>query len=335
MHCDRLIDIHTGSFHRTNLTQLRSDLGKESVMEFSKMFHDVTVLDGAGTGGTLRRAAVEAGIPAVTLEAGEPLRLQLKEVEQSVNGVRAVMHHLNMIHDKPVRAPKQTVFYKSLWLRADQSGVLLSEVKLGEKVKTGDILGTVTDPITNRSSVIRSSVDGQVIGMAVNQMVMPGFAAYHVGITTDEKQVAAEKVADSVVAEALEPVAETMKEAAREAAQSAAQQSDDPNAVSAAAREAVKEAAREAPRLLEKAETQAKPKAKPAKGSKAGKEQRASPGTQPEAASPSKEGGTPEIPPAKPVKPSTGGQTDAEPAAPSPGTKASPVHPPEPEDHPD
>lgn len=267
MHCDRLIDIHTGSFHRTNLTQLRSDLGKESVMQFSKMFHDVTVLDGAGTAGTLRRAAVEAGIPAVTLEAGEPLRLQLTEVEQSVNGVRAVMHHLGMINDKPARAPKQVVFYKSVWLRASQSGVLLSEAKLGERVKKGDILGTVTDPITNRSSVIRSTVEGQVIGMAVNQMVMPGFAAYHVGIATDEKQVAAEKVADSVVAEALEPVAETMKEVAREAAQSAAQQSDDPNAVSEAARKAVKEAARNAPTLMEKAE-QSKP-ATPADGAEA------------------------------------------------------------------
>lgn len=250
-HCDRLIDIHTGSFHRTNLTQLRSDLGKESVRQFSKMFHDVTVLDGAGAEGTLRRAAVDAGIPAVTLEAGEPLRMQLKEVKQSVNGIKAVMHHMNMIDNKPARAPKQKVFYKSLWLRAEQSGVFLSESKLGESVKKGDILGTVTDPITNRSSVIRSTVDGQIIGMALNQMVMPGFAAYHVGIAADEKQVTAEKVADSVVAEALEPVAENMKEAAREAAQSAAQRSDDPKTVSDAAREAVKEAAKDAGRLLE------------------------------------------------------------------------------------
>lgn len=337
MHCDRLIDIHTGSFHRTNLTQLRSDLGKESVMQFSKMFHDVTVLDGAGTSGTLRRAAVEAGIPAVTLEAGEPLRLQLKEVDQSVNGVRAVMHHLDMIHDKPVRAPKQTVFYKSLWLRADQSGVLLSEVKLGQKVKAGDILGTVTDPITNRSSVIRSSVDGQVIGMAVNQMVMPGFAGYHVGITTDEKQMAAEKVADSVVAEALEPVAENMKEAAREAAQSAAQQSDDPNAVSAAAREAVKEAAREAPRLLEEAETQTKPEPKPAKSNRAGKEQPGASRVEPE--TPPTEGrGTPEaapVKPAEPMEPATEPQTETEPDIPAPSDKAAPAQPPEPDDHPD
>lgn len=250
-HCDRLIDIHTGSFHRTNLTQLRGNLGKESVMQFSKMFHDVTVLDGAGAPGTLRRAAVDAGIPAVTLEAGEPLRLQLKEVKQSVNGIKAVMYHMNMIDQKPSRAPKQNVFYKSTWLRADQSGVFLTEAKLGQNVKKGDILGTVTDPITNRSSVIRTNVDGQIIGLALNQMVMPGFAAYHVGIAADEKKVAADKVADSVVAEALEPVAENMKEVAREAAQTAAKTSNDPAEVSAAARKAVQDAARNASQLVD------------------------------------------------------------------------------------
>jgi predicted deacylase len=261
-HCDRLIDIHTGSFHRTNLTQLRGNLGKESVMQFSKMFHDVTVLDGAGAPGTLRRAAVDAGIPAVTLEAGEPLRLQLKEVIQSVNGIKAVMYHMNMIGTKPSRAPKQNVFYKSTWLRADQSGVFLTEAKLGQNVKKGDILGSVTDPITNRSSVIRSNVDGQIIGLALNQMVMPGFAAYHVGIAADEKKVAADKVADSVVAEALEPVAENMKEVAREAAQTAAKTSNDPAKVSAAARKAVKDAARNASQLVDQPKSD-KPKAEP------------------------------------------------------------------------
>ena len=250
-HCDRLIDIHTGSFHRTNLTQLRGNLGKESVAQFSRMFHDVTVIDGAGAPGTLRRASVDAGIPAVILEAGEPLRLQLKEVKQSVNGIKAVMHHLNMIDDKPQRAPKQNVFYKSTWLRADQSGVFLSEAKLGQNVKKGDILGSVTDPITNRSSVIRSSVDGQIIGLALNQMVMPGFAAYHVGIAADVKKVAADKVADSVVAEALEPVAENMKEVAREAAQKAAKTSNDPKAVDAAVRKAIKDNAKNTSQLVD------------------------------------------------------------------------------------
>lgn len=250
-HCDRLIDIHTGSFHRTNLTQLRSDLGNEQVKEFSRMFHDVMVLDGGGARGTLRRAAVDAGIPAVTLEAGEPLRLQLKEVNQSVAGIQTVMRHLGMTDEAPGKRPDQTVFYKSTWLRSSQSGVFLTEAKLGQKVKKGDILGTVTDPITNRSTVIRSTVDGKIIGMALNQMVMPGFAAYHIGIATDEKKATAEKVADSVVAEALEPVAEGLKEAAREAAQSAAEKSDNPEDVTAAVREAVKAAAKDTPKIVE------------------------------------------------------------------------------------
>jgi len=215
------------------------------------MFHDVTVLDGGGAPGTLRRAAVDAGIPAVTLEAGEPLRLQLKEVKQSVNGIKAVMHHLKMIDQKPLRAPKQNVFYKSTWLRADQSGVFLTEAKLGHTVKKGDILGSVTDPITNRSSVIRSNVDGQIIGLALNQMVMPGFAAYHVGIAANVKEVTADKVADSVVAEALEPVAENMKEVAREAAQKAAKTSNDPATVDAAVRKAIKDNAKNASQLVD------------------------------------------------------------------------------------
>ena len=63
-------------------------------------------------------------------------------------------------------------------------------MKLGEKIKNGDVLGTVTDPITNQPSEIVSPYAGRILGMAVNQVVMPGFAAYHVGIEAPEKSLA-------------------------------------------------------------------------------------------------------------------------------------------------
>ena len=44
------------------------------------------------------------------------------------------------------------------------------------------MLGTVTDPITNMTSEIRASRDGRILGMALPQFVMPGFAAYRIGI---------------------------------------------------------------------------------------------------------------------------------------------------------
>ena len=50
----------------------------------------------------------------------------------------------------------------------------------------GEVLGTVTDPITNARSEIVSPYRGRILGMALDQVVLPGFAAYHIGIQTPE-----------------------------------------------------------------------------------------------------------------------------------------------------
>jgi hypothetical protein len=49
-------------------------------------------------------------------------------------------------------------------------------------VQIGDPLGTVTDPITNERSTVIAPFRGRIIGMAVPQVVIPGFAAFHIGI---------------------------------------------------------------------------------------------------------------------------------------------------------
>lgn len=212
--CDYLIDLHTGSFHRTNLPQLRADILNPAVAAFSKTFGDIAVLHSTGSLGTLRRAAADAGIPAVTIEAGEPLRLQPEEVAAGVSAVRQSMIELGFLPAGEPRSFSQPVFYKSEWLRANRGGILLGSTNLGAHVEPGDQLGTVFDPITNHATAIISRVKGRVLGMALNQMVMPGFAAFHIGIEADdenaEAELKAERAADDVVA----PVREAAKQAA-------------------------------------------------------------------------------------------------------------------------
>ena len=240
-HCNALIDIHTGSFHRTNLPQLRADLSTPAVAKLSQLFDNFVVLHSLGAVGTLRRAAVKAGIPTVTLEAGEPLYLQPEEVAQGVRGVLSALHGFGLMGKASKVASEQKVFYESTWLRADQGGVLFSEVRVGDAVKQGDILGSVTDPITNRSSVIRANASGTIIGMALNQMVMPGFAAYHLGLAK-AAGAALQQTAEGAANEALEPVRKAVEEVAKEAAESASESGDSPQAVSEAARRAAVEA---------------------------------------------------------------------------------------------
>ncbi|MCB1606533.1 MAG: hypothetical protein KDI71_06115, partial [Xanthomonadales bacterium] len=86
----------------------------------------------------------------------------------------------------------QPVFYDSKWIRAGAGGLFFSNVSLGDEVRAGQRLGRVIDPISNQSLEIVSPVRGKVLGMALNQVVMPGFAAFHVGVATSEKQAVEE-----------------------------------------------------------------------------------------------------------------------------------------------
>ncbi|MEY4589957.1 MAG: hypothetical protein RL497_2033 [Pseudomonadota bacterium] len=181
--CQYLIDIHTGSMARTNLPQLRADLAKPKVVELANLLGDIAVLQNKGAKGSLRRAAVDKGIAAVTLEAGEPYTFQETAINKSLAAIKTLLNQLKM-HPYPDISGANTPphFYTSQWLRAKAGGMLFSRASLGQAVKAGDLLGTITDPITNQSSPIHSPKDAVVLGMALNQVMHPGFAAYHLGI---------------------------------------------------------------------------------------------------------------------------------------------------------
>ncbi|MBC7184736.1 MAG: succinylglutamate desuccinylase/aspartoacylase family protein [Marinobacter sp.] len=180
-HCNMLVDIHTGSLKRTNLPQLRADMNNPEVAEFTRGFDRMAVVHSTGSPGMLRTAAVAEGIRTVTLEAGESHRIQQHQISAGVNSLTSLMERQGMISRMFVWGDPEPVYYDSDWIRADHGGILFSEIELGAKVSEGEILGYVSDPITNAQHPIRATSNGRVIGMAVDQVVMAGFAAYHIG----------------------------------------------------------------------------------------------------------------------------------------------------------
>ncbi len=187
--CDALVDLHTGSFERTNLPQIRADLRNPDAVTLTAGFGSMVILHSTPTVGTLRYAATQAGIPAVTLEAGGPSQLELNEVKAGVKGIQTLINTLGMVKKIRLWGDPEPVYYRSSWVRANNGGILLADVSLGSTVRKGDLLGTITDPMSNARSELRSPYSGRIIGMARNQVVMPGFAAFHVGIQTDEPPI--------------------------------------------------------------------------------------------------------------------------------------------------
>ena len=190
LNCDMLVDIHTGSLKRTNLPQLRADMDDARVAELTKGFDSMVVVHSSGSSGMLRTAATEAGIPTVTMEVGESMRIQEEHIGAGVNSMMSLMEKQGMTARLFQWGDPEPVYYQSHWIRANQGGILFSDVELGAYVTEGTILGTVSDPITNEQSHIRADADGRVIGMAVDQVVMAGFAAYHLGSRTETEEQA-------------------------------------------------------------------------------------------------------------------------------------------------
>jgi len=126
-------------------------------------------------------------------------------VDYGVKALQTLLDSLGMKESSRFWSAPQPVFYESQWVRASQGGILLSNVKLGEKVKKGQVLGTVIDPESNTGSAVLSPFKRRIPGMAVNKVVQTGYAAYHVGV-----EKAAEKVEQE--AEAAESQADKSEE---------------------------------------------------------------------------------------------------------------------------
>ena len=205
--CDYLVDLHTGSQKRINQPQLRADLDKSEVVAFAKHFGGMTVLHSPPGDGMLRAAAVEEVIVAVTMEAGGPNRLEEEAVDYGVQALETLLENLDMRKASRFWGAPQPVFFESEWIRAGQGGILLSDVALNDQVRKGEILGTVTDPISNTGSAIIAPYDGRVLGMAVNQVVHAGFAAYRIGEekSAEEVEAKAEQADQTLDDDGVEP----------------------------------------------------------------------------------------------------------------------------------
>jgi predicted deacylase len=178
--CNAVVDVHSGSFHRTNLPQVRGDLRKPEVLRLAKTFGSQLAIHNEGRAGTLRRAATDAGIPAIAYEAGEPMRFQEDAIDRGVRGVQQLLVGLDMLPPTGAATPAPAIYFRSRWVRSDEGGILSARARLGDVVQRNQVLGTVFDPISNQKSKIRAPEQGRVIGVALDQLVMPGYAAFHI-----------------------------------------------------------------------------------------------------------------------------------------------------------
>lgn len=183
-HATHIIDLHTGAIHRTNLPQIRAQLGDagEETRRMADAFGAPVILNAELREGSLRHYAQTRGTPVLTYEAGEALRFDEWAITAGVRGVLRVMRRLDMLTGEQRRRkpPAAEVANGSSWARAPIDGILRPKVRLGARVAKGQVLGKVADPFGETEGEILSMADGIVIGMSRLPLANEGEALFHI-----------------------------------------------------------------------------------------------------------------------------------------------------------
>jgi predicted deacylase len=180
---DCLLDLHTASFGRVNSLYVRADMKNPRTAHLAYLQEPQIIVHNTASDGTLRGEAMGMGIPAITVEIGDPQRWQRRYTERAQRGVERVMHHLGLVSDEPpAREAAQPVLCdRSKWIYTDRGGLLEVFPSVTERVRAGDEVANVGNAFGDTIRRYHAPEDGVVVGHSTNPVGHTGARILHLG----------------------------------------------------------------------------------------------------------------------------------------------------------
>lgn len=188
---DYCIDYHTGGASRFNYSQLRISGGNPELLELAKVFGSPFIKNADNREKSFRESVSKLGKMVLLYEGGKSLNLDREVTRLGVQGALNVLDYLNMrkLTENEKSSPNKdlVIFSESTWIRSKHSGMYRSLIRNGEKVKKGDIIGTITDPYGFFEKQVKSISAGYVICLNHSPIVTQGDALAHIAIVDEEE----------------------------------------------------------------------------------------------------------------------------------------------------
>ncbi len=194
---DYVIDIETGSPNHLNLPQIHVNPEWPNIQALAKAFQAPVVMHTETEEGTIRFAANQMHKTLLVYEAGEALRFNEKAIKVGVQGIINIMRHTEMLPEKTAGAKKffePTIAQSCRWITAPQSGIVRSQIKLGQQVSTNEKLAQISDPFTNaQGHDVITPYSGVVVGVNHLPLVQEGETLFQIA-TFERVATAADQI---------------------------------------------------------------------------------------------------------------------------------------------
>ncbi len=178
-----LIDLHTASQGRINSYYIRADMVNPVTRQMALLQNPQIILHNPPSDGTLRGAANELGIHAITLEVGNPATFQKGMIRGGRTGIYNVLHYLDMLPthiDEPGVPP--VICKNSYWMYSDEGGFLSVMPDVGSLVKKGQPIAILRNVFGDIIKEYTAPEDGVVIGKEVDPVNQTGGRMLHLGV---------------------------------------------------------------------------------------------------------------------------------------------------------
>ena len=179
---DYLVDLHTASFGRVNSVYVRADMTHATTATMAYLQRPQIIVHNPPSDYTLRGAAMDLGIPSVTLEIGDPQKFQPNYVRSSRIGLRAVLAAAGMLPRRPVaEGPEPVLCERSYWMYSDRGGLLEVLPRPTDRVSQGERVAVLRNAFGDVIREYHAPQDGIVIGKSVNPVGQTGARILHLG----------------------------------------------------------------------------------------------------------------------------------------------------------
>jgi hypothetical protein len=131
---------------------------------------DVIKLD-PGVNGAIENMLNAAGMTAVTLELGAPEVFDPVMIGRALSGLKNLMIDQGMVSGQvSMHGPEPYIGNLTTNVSASRGGYARLMVKIGDKVKKGQVLATISDPFGQVTATVTAPLDGQVLSVATSPL---------------------------------------------------------------------------------------------------------------------------------------------------------------------
>lgn len=184
---DFCIELDTGALNHNILPQVYCNFENQKTKQLAKIFQAPVITNVSLSGNKLRQTTESLNVPLIVYQAGEAMRFDENVISLGVNGIVNTMRFIDMLpKEDPIEEFSPVFSQDEDWIIAHRGGILHTYVELGQSIKKGEKLGTISDPFSSDiGENLKATRDGLIVGINTTPLIHEGLSVFKIASFID------------------------------------------------------------------------------------------------------------------------------------------------------